>query len=414
MRTFIWATLVAGLFVLGIMMAPSVTAANGSFSVGLNSGLSTGVHHFKLTSPNAETWGFFGYSVAISGTTGVVGAPAENASGDYEAGHAYTYTFNTTMGKRISTLTSPNPQIDGYFGWSVAVSGTTVVIGAYGETASGLSGAGHAYIFNAMTGKLLSTLTSPNAQTGRNFGYSVAVSGTTVVVGAPYENASGRSEAGHAYTFNASTGKRISTLTSPNAQSDGFFGYSVAVSGTTVVVGAPYETASGQSEAGHAYTFNATTGKQISTLTGPNGGNFGWSVAIGGKTVVVGAAAATASGQPFAGQAYTVNSTTGKRISTLSSPNAQNTGYFGDSVAVSGLTVVVGATYETASGQSEAGHAYTFNATTGKRISTLTSPNAQTSGYFGWSVAISGATVVIGAYGENASGDSVAGHAYVS
>ena len=61
--------------------------------------------------------------------------------------------------------------------------------------------------------------------------------------------------AGHAYIFNAKTGALISTLTSPNAQTYGFFGWSVAISGKTVVVGAPYETGSGIPEAGNAYIF---------------------------------------------------------------------------------------------------------------------------------------------------------------
>src|SRR5207245_5975821 len=90
-----------------------------------------------LTSPNGGGW--FGYSVAISGTNVVVGAPAENA------GHAYVFT---TTGTLITTFTSPNAQTGGEFGFVVDVSGTNVVIGTQGETAAGFSNAGHAYIYN--------------------------------------------------------------------------------------------------------------------------------------------------------------------------------------------------------------------------------------------------------------------------
>jgi hypothetical protein len=130
-----------------------------------------------------------------------------------------------------------------------------VVVGAPGETANALAGAGHAYVFDASTGSLIASLTSPYAQANGQFGYSVSVSCTTVVVGAPFETANGQPVAGHAYSFDATTGFLTTTLTSPNAQLEGLFGASVATSGTTVVVGALSETGSGFTGAGHAYIF---------------------------------------------------------------------------------------------------------------------------------------------------------------
>lgn len=215
-----------------------------------------GIMVVTLTSPNALFRGDFGDSVAVSGTTVVVGAPRETVKGDPDAGHSYL--FDAKTGALISTLTSPNAQKDGFFGASVAVSGTTAVVGASGEIVKGASAAGHAYEFNAKTGTLIRTLTSPIAPKyvdDGGFGYSVFISGTTVIVGGYGESADGFSEAGHAFTFNAKTGALISTLTSLNTLSKGFFGASVAVSGTTVVVGAPGETASGLADAGHAYIF---------------------------------------------------------------------------------------------------------------------------------------------------------------
>src|SRR2546428_12608279 len=88
------------------------------------------------------------------------------------------------------TFNSPNAQPDGYFGFSVAVSGTSMVVGAPQEYANGLFHAGHVYVFST-AGSLLATLTSPNAQTQGFFGYSVAVSGMRGVVGAPYEEGHG-------------------------------------------------------------------------------------------------------------------------------------------------------------------------------------------------------------------------------
>jgi hypothetical protein len=206
-----------------------------------------------LTSPTPQPGGDFGLSVSISGTTVVVGAPFETANALPNAGHAYV--FDATDGSLITTLTSPHAQNGGRFGVSVSISGTTVVVGAPDETANLMRTAGHAYVFDASTGSLIASLTSPYAQTFGFFGFSVSISCSTVVVGAYNEIANGQPGAGHAYSFDATTGFLTTTLTSPNAQSDGIFGFSVAVSGTTVVVGAQGESGSGFASAGHAYVF---------------------------------------------------------------------------------------------------------------------------------------------------------------
>src|SRR5439155_979942 len=169
----------------------------------------------------------------VSGTSMVVGAPQEYANGLFHAGHVYVFS---TAGSLLATLTSPNALVSGEFGWSVAVSGMNVVVGAPFETASGLLQAGHAYIFSS-TGSLIATLTSPNAQTQGWFGNSVAISGMTGEVGAPYEGGPGLSVSGRTYTFSARS-FLINTLTSPNALPGEAFGFSIAVDGPSLVVGA--------------------------------------------------------------------------------------------------------------------------------------------------------------------------------
>jgi hypothetical protein len=254
-----------------------------------------------LTSPNQQLNGGFGSSVAVNFSIVVVGAPSESAGGFGGAGHAYIFS---TLSPGSITLTSDNPQPHGFFGSSVAVSGTSVVIGAPGEG----FGFGHAYIFRVTAPNSPVTLPSPNPQIGGEFGDSVAVSGTSVVVGAPGETAGGSSGAGHAYIFSTTTpGSPPTLLTSPNAQPLGEFGSSVAVSGTSVVVGAPDETAGAVVIPGHAYIFSTTTPGSPVTLTSPNPqkeGSFGRSVAVSGTSVVVGAPGETAAGVSSAGHAY--------------------------------------------------------------------------------------------------------------
>ncbi len=317
---------------------------------------------------------------------------------------------------RNRTLTSPNVQDEAWFGWSVSMSGGLVAVGSPDETVEGYFEAGQAYVFNATSGRLIETLTSPNVQDTGGFGYSVSMSGKLVAVGAYYETADGYAGAGHAYVFNSATGKLITSFTSPNAQEYGEFGWSVSISNKLLTVGAPDENASGYSQAGHAYVFNAISGALIQTLTSPNaqtGGNFGWSLSMTSKLVAVGAVLETAKGYSEAGHAYIFNSASGKVIASLTSPKAQSEGYFGWSVSLTGKLVAVGAPLETADGYAWAGHAYVFNSATGKLVRTLASPNAQAYGEFGLSVSMTGKLVAVGAAGETANGYSYAGHAYV-
>lgn len=321
----------------------------------------TGALIANLTSPNECSCGNFGQSIAISGGIVIVGAPGETASGLEDAGHAYTFRAKT--GALIDTLTSPNAQSGGGFGISVAISGGIAVVGAPSESINGTS-VGHAYAFNAKTGALIRTLASPHPQVAAEFGWSVAISGKVAMVGAPLgENATGVLGPGHAYTFNVQTGAFIRKFSSLHPRTDGFFGGSVAILGGIAVVGAPNENARGVGESGHAYIFDATTGAVIKTLSDPHAkpaGTFGWSVAISGKTVIVGAQAYYAVGPTYTGYAYEFSTSTGHRIATFTSPKPQLGEGFGYSVAVSGGVVVVGAPYQVVDGFGDAGLAYIF------------------------------------------------------
>jgi hypothetical protein len=369
-----------------------------------------------LTSPNTELFGHFGTSVSISGGTVVVGAPLETQGTTTFAGHAYV--FDATTGGLISTLTSPNPQLNGYFGASVSISGDAVVVGAPDEMVGTTASAGQAYVFDATTGDLITTLITPAPQSGGAFGVSVAIDGSTAVVGAYGETGGTTAYAGQAYVFNATTGELISTLTSPNPQGGGVFGDSVAISDTTVAVGAYGEIVSTTVNAGHAYVFDAMTGSLISTLTSPNPhlyGYFGFSVGVfvDDATVVVGAPQELVGTTVEAGRAYVFDATTGGLIRTLTNPNSLESGHFGMSVAITDTTVVVGAPFETVGTAGYAGRAYVFDATTGSLINTLTSPTPMFGGDFGWSVAISGTTVAVGAPFETEGTAIEAGHAYI-
>src|SRR5215472_6459861 len=93
----------------------------------------------KLTAAGGVSGDEFGYSVAISGSTAVVGAPYKNSS----TGAAYVYVQSGTAWSQQAKLTAAGGASGDFFGTSVALSGSTAVVGAYGKN----SNAGAAYVF---------------------------------------------------------------------------------------------------------------------------------------------------------------------------------------------------------------------------------------------------------------------------
>jgi hypothetical protein len=385
----------------------------------------------KLTAPDAAAWDQFGYAVSVSGITAVVGAPWEDP-GWPEAGAAYVFEFNPAGGawEQADKLTASDAASDDYFGWSVSVSGSTLVVGAPWEDTGGSSaGAAYVFEFNPASGawEEADKLTASDAGTGDGFGFSVSVSGTTVVVGAMGEGTGG-THAGAAYVFemNPASGawEEAAKLTASDAGPDDWFGWSVSVSGATALVGAPGE-GTGGSSAGAAYVFefNPAGGawEETDKLTASDAeadDEFGLSVSVGGATAVVGSPGEDAGGDG-AGAAYVFefNPASGawQEAAKLTASDAEAGDGFGGAVSVDGTTMVVGAPWEDTGGSS-AGAGYVFVADPAggawQEAAKLTASDAGQDHFFGGAVSVGGTTAVLGADGED-TGGRLAGAAYV-
>ena len=129
------------------------------------------------------------------------------------------------------------------FGSSVAISGSTIVVGAPRDNIGSNSLQGSAYVFNRQGGSWveMQKLTASDGAAFDSFGFSVAVSGSTIVVGATFDNIGGNLLQGSAYVFNRQGGSWVETqkLTASDGAANNLFGNSVAVSGATIVVSAP-------------------------------------------------------------------------------------------------------------------------------------------------------------------------------
>ena len=213
----------------------------------------------KLTASDGAELDQFGVSVAISSSTIVVGAPFDDVDGIFNQGSAYV--FNRQGGSWVETqkLTANDGTPGDQFGQSAAVSGSTIVVGAIGDTVNGIPTQGSAYVFNRQGGNWVETqkLTVSDLAESDLFGSSVAVSGSTIVVGAIFADIGGNSGQGSAYVFNRQGGSWVETqkLTASDGEASDFFGRSVAVSGSTIVVGADGDDIGGNIDQGSAYVF---------------------------------------------------------------------------------------------------------------------------------------------------------------
>jgi len=269
-------------------------------------------------------------------------------------------------------LTASDGAAEDNFGNSVAVSGTTAVVGAWNHTVGSNTGQGVAYVFveTGGTWSQQAELTEPYAAAYNNFGSSVAVSGSTAVVGAPcyprvFSNCYPTSDSGAAYVFVQSDGtwSQQAELTASDSAAYDWFGSSVAVDGSTAVVGAP-----GKNDAqGAAYVFveSGGTWSQQAELTASDGAAYDWfggSVAVSGSTAVVGANQHTvgSNGQQGAAYVFVESGGTWSQQQELIASDGAAGDAFGNAVAISGSTGAVGALNHTVGSNTKQGAAYVF------------------------------------------------------
>jgi nucleoside-specific outer membrane channel protein Tsx len=320
----------------------------------------------ELVAADGAANDYFGSSVAVSGNTVVVGAP-NHAVVYQQQGAAYVFVKDKdgTWRQQAELTASDGAEYD-EFGWSVAVSGSTAVVGAPQHSFEYYPEQGAAYMFveSGGTWVLQAEMTAWDGAEYDFFGWSVAASGSTVAVGAVNHTVGSNSGEGAAYVYTESSDEE---LTASDGRAFDSFGCSVAVSGGTAVVGACNHPAGELPGPGAAYVFveSGTTWTQQAELKAPNGiarERFGASLAVSGSTVVVGDAAQTAGSNRGQGAAYVFAQSDGtwRRQAKLTASDGETGDVFGASVAASGSTVIVGAPHHLVGSNNPQGAAYVF------------------------------------------------------
>lgn len=357
------------------------------------SAVSAASYHSALDLLNPTNRLFYGISVAGSASHLIVGAPDADpfANGD-QTGQAVVY--DATTGAVLHVLDDPMPEVppaSSEYGIAVAAIGGSVMVGAP-LTDLVANDAGAVYVYDAASGALQRTISNPDAALWSNFGWSMAVRGSDLVIGAPGSFYPGLTSPGAVYLIDPSNGATLRSYTPLVPQSA--FGFAVAVAGSNIVVGAPYDSTLGDT-VGAAYLIDGDTGAVLQSFANPDPDafdGFGWAVAAVGNTLLIGAYgddnAAT-----DGGAVYQFDATTGALLHTFTEPTPGFNHGFGYAIASLGTDVVIG---------NFRGHrAYLFDGVSGALEFTFTppiDPNQRVDDYgFGSTLAVVGDQVFVGA-----------------
>lgn len=374
----------------------------------------------RVTANDGSANDEFGYSVALSGDTLVVGAHLEDDTAGPNRGAVYVFVRAGSAWVQQAKFTASEPQL-GRFGGSVAIAGDTIVVGAQHSLVGQNGTQGSAYVFtrNGTTWTQQARLLADDGAAGDSFGNSVSVSGDTVVVGTVLKDVSGNFNQGAAYVFTraGTAWTQQARLTADDGAENDNFGSGVSISGDTIVCGAVGDAPTFGST--YVFTRNGTAWSQQQKLmpTDGDGGqiNYGISVAVSGDTALVGAEQA---GNLSAGAAYvyTRAGTTWTEQQVLVSSDAQLSERFGSAVALDGNTAVAGA-YQKVIGATgfNQGAAYAFrrSGTTWSQVSTLTAFDGVAQDKFGGAVAVSGNTAAVGVPDDDVDGRANQGSAHI-
>lgn len=317
-------------------------------------------------------------------------------------------------------LTAPVPSASAYYGESVRTDGFRAIVGAYGDGALGAN-AGAAYVYLRTPGGwvLETQLTAPDGAATDEFGLSAGIDWQFAVVGAHHDDDRG-SNSGSATIFrnNGTSWSFLQKLTAFDGDAGDGFGRIVVARGGFAVVGAPSdETVAPGAGSAYVYRWNGISYGYVDKLAPLDLGAddlFGKSLAMANFVLVAGAPDHDEPGFVDAGKVY-VYRLAGSHFSlfaTLTSPSAQANERFGVAVAADGLqqgeTIVVGASQSDEGGLTDCGAAYVYRVTeAGEAVvfeQRLLASDRQPNDRFGWTVAVEGDTILVGALREDAGG----------
>lgn len=408
----------------------------------------------RLEAGDGEALDYFGFAVALDGDVAVVGAYRDDAAcpADPNCDSGAVYIFARDQGGpdhwgQVIKLTAGDMGQSAQFGWSVALDGDRLAVGSPGDDEGGYY-AGAAYLFERNAGGAdnwgqVIKLTAADRAEGDLFGFSVAIDGDLVLAGARYDDdacpADPNCNSGSAYLFSRDGGNwsQVIKLTAGDAAQGDWFGYAASLDGETAAVSAIRDddacAADPDCSSGSAYLFQRDQGGggawgqagKVVAADDARGDLFGHSLSLAGGFLLVGAPqdddACPADPACDSGSAYLfwrnpAGAGAWQQVTKLTAGDAAQGDLFGFGVALDGDLAAVGAVQED-DAAADAGAAYTFHRYRGGanhwgQVAKMTAADGAAQDYFGYSVGLSGGTLLAGApYDDNRGSNS--GSAYV-
>lgn len=378
----------------------------------------------KIVAPDGATTGWmgFGCSVAFSGNVAVIGADES----------AYVYRYDGSNWNQEARLVAADGAPADYFGLVVSISGETIVVGARRRDESGSdSGAAYVFRYDGSHWSQEAKLVPSDGVAYDGFGSAVSLSGDRVLIGAGYANGGGGACSGVAYVFrrdSAAPGNWIqeAKLVAADGAADDFLGLDVALAGDIAVIAAWNDGNTGPgylNGRGSAYVFRRNDGgtpdnpgddtwsqeAKLVAADGAAGYCFGSSVAVSGNTILVGASndGGTCSfcwdGRGAAYVFRYVGSSWSQTAKLLAS-DAETSAHFGE-VAIEDNVAVIGAYGDDRNGAyTGAAYWFKYDGTIWRQAAKFIASDGSEMDSLGTSVAIHGGTALIPAYRDDDKG----------
>ncbi len=385
----------------------------------------------QLTASDGAANDQFGYSVAVTGDTAVVGAFQDQIGANGFQGSAYVFTRTATAWTQRQKLTASDGTADDSFGSSMAIDGNTLLVGAFlCDAGGGVYRQGGAYVFTRefdgmwhQQARLSASIPTNDAR----FGSSVAIRGDYALVGAPNTNIGAVTQAGAAFFFRRSESLWTQTdkIVVPDGATLDRLGYAVGLSDSTAVISVSGDDIGAAADQGSALVFSRVgscllqgENRAVASDAAAND-YFGFAVGLSGNTAVVGAFGDDAGAVVDRGSIYVLarsGSTWDQIAGPLGTPDSTTSDNFGRAVAIHNDSLIVGSPFHNVGANADQGTAYGF-ARSGSmwnlQTIILKASDGAASDFFGFSVGISDFTAIIGAYGDDTGAVLDHGSAYI-
>ncbi len=377
----------------------------------------TSIEQIRLAPDEINPGAEYGRSVAMDGDLVAVGAGNADTETLPNAGAVYLYRRHGQTYIPEAKLGEPDPSDDAEFGRTVAIQGNRVFVGARFAQVDGLRvGAVYVYRKYNKSWHFDQRIVSPTPGAEDNFGRALAVQGSLMVVTARKENQNA-SDVGGAYVYIFKDGSWTfqQKLTASNPTPSAYFGQSVAVQGGLIAIGARNADPKG---AGAVYLFRQSENEwkefaKVVPYDGNKNDNFGFSIAISGNLMVVGARRADTAEVKDTGAVYvySLKGNSANFVARLTASDRNEGDELGQSVAFLGGMIVAGAHQDDGDGSEDLGAIYLFSGKDGNWVETdkVIASDGVANDQFGYSLAASGNRLVTGAHNA----DSFRGAAYI-